>query len=401
MLETEQIVALWRRARFRGETAYLATVVHVEGSSYRKPGARMLVTSGGERAGTLSGGCLEAEICRRIAWLTGSGPALECYRSSFDDDNEGVPYGLGCGGTIWILMESGAGAHAVLEALEHSVDELEPSLIVSALGSGHTGTVAVLGGPDLLPRFTSSDDTGAPLAEAVLDAAHRAMLEGRCVSVPGDDGAFLPAFLCAPVSLPPRITIFGAGDDAQPIVRFAGELGWRITVADGRSHLLRRERFPQAAELRLLGYDSPEEPAAGIPDPPPLRRLTTPTGVRPGEMAAILTHSYDQDRALLEALLPEPLLYLGVLGPRHRTERLLASVAPALGLSVEQCFARLHSPVGLNLGPGEPSIVALAIVAEMQAILRGREVHVTVPEPPEQDSRSAEPAAMAVGPHRS
>src|SRR5690348_6123716 len=106
-MEATRLIELWTRAKERGEEVYLATVVHVQGSSYRKPGARMLVTSGGERAGTISGGCLEAEVSRKIAWHTTNGSSLQSYQSSFDDDNEGVPYGLGCGGTIWVLMQKG------------------------------------------------------------------------------------------------------------------------------------------------------------------------------------------------------------------------------------------------------------------------------------------------------
>ncbi len=95
MQEAQRILDLSKRARSRGEQMYLATVVHVQGSSYRKPGARMLVTAGGERAGTISGGCLEAEVGRKIAWLTVGGAFIARYSSSFDDENEGVPYGAG------------------------------------------------------------------------------------------------------------------------------------------------------------------------------------------------------------------------------------------------------------------------------------------------------------------
>ena len=120
MHELQDILSLALRAKSRHEELYLATVVHVEGSSYRKPGARMLVTSGGERAGTISGGCLEAEVSRKIAWMTADGGRVERYSSSFDDDNAGVPYGLGCGGTIWILMETGLPVVAVLDGMERA-----------------------------------------------------------------------------------------------------------------------------------------------------------------------------------------------------------------------------------------------------------------------------------------
>jgi xanthine/CO dehydrogenase XdhC/CoxF family maturation factor len=91
----------------------------------------------------------------------------------------------------------------------------------------------------------------------------------------------------------------------------------------------------------------------------------------------VLTHSYEQDRAILASLLPRCLQYLGILGPRHRTERLLAEVAPPLALTIEECFAQLHSPIGLDLGAGDPAAVALSIIAEIQAVLHNRQVQIT------------------------
>ena len=476
MGETAQILALWRRARARGEQVCLATVVYVEGSSYRKPGARMLITSGGERAGTISGGCLEAEVSRKAWWLTRGGPAVQQYQSSFDEDGSGVPWGLGCGGTVWVLLEQDP--EPVLRAMEAAREAGRPSVIVTRIAAP-AGTVSVLG---------EQAADGQRLPAPVIEAARRALDERRsffleaepegelgaepeagletgqrsgrlsaggtqatgtlpAAGVQGDHEAEdAPAWFVEYLAPPPRLTIFGAGDDAQPIARFADALGWRVAVADGRVHLLRRERFPQAAELRLLQYGSPraessaapagsvskvspvacglneaalpaqQEGGFGQPAPPispafsrtdsraslpasspersavsaPVSLDEAPsggsfplpdTGVEPGELAVVLTHSFDQDRALLAALLPEPLAYLGLLGPRHRTLRLLEEVAPTLGWSTEQCLARLHSPVGLDLGARDPASIALSIVAELQATVAGR--HVAVSREPE------------------
>ena len=423
--EMAQILALWRRARERGERVCLATVVHVEGSSYRKPGARMLIASGGERAGTISGGCLEAEVSRKAWWLTSGGPRLEQYQSSFDEDGSGVPWGLGCGGTVWLLLEQEP--EAVLRALEAARELGRPAVVVSQLTPG-AGTLAVLGedlpvGPEQLP---------APLREAVQRCFARQQnltldeRYNRMEQTP--DAAAYPAYFVEYLAPPPRLTLFGAGDDAQPIARFVDALGWRVAVADGRSHLLRRERFPQSAELRLLRYGSDDagiESRAANPVACGLNQARVPseepsegfnpatavpaaafsgtassgtassgtassgtassgtafsgldTGARPGEFAVVLTHSFEQDRALLAALLPLPLAYLGILGPRHRTLRLLEEIAPALGWSMERCLARLHSPVGLDLGARDPAAIALSIVAEMQAAFSGRRVAIS------------------------
>lgn len=349
MAETKRLVELWRRAKTRGEDLYLATLVHVQGSSYRKPGARMLVTSSGERAGTISGGCLEADVSRKIRWLTEDGPKVEKYRSSFDDENEGVPYGLGCGGTIWILMETGAAVDEVMQAHCLALEQRTPSVTISSIAAHRPHTTSVIAETEI--------DNGSE----VLEAARRAFRERRAVSTPDPADSDLPEFVCIPVMPPPRLHVFGAGDDAQPVVRFAAELGWDVHVADGRPHLLRSKRFPEAKKLVNLKYGAPDSCRQ------PMRILAPQPLVGAGDRAVILTHSYEQDRALLAELLPQPLEYLGILGPMHRTMRIVDEIRGRLALSREECLAHLHAPVGLPLGAGDPAVIALAIIAEIQA----------------------------------
>jgi xanthine dehydrogenase accessory factor len=348
----ERLVELWKRAKARGDNSYLATVVHVEGSSYRKPGARMLVTSTGERAGTISGGCLEAEVSRKIRFLTQDGAGLQEYRSSFDDDNEGVPYGLGCGGKIWLLMETGSAVDDVMRAYSSALEERVPSVVINSIGVNgrHDSYVAT---QEVLERDSQTDHYR-------LKQARKALRERRFTAAQ-TAGADVPEFVCIPVIPPPKLHVFGAGDDAQPIVRFANELGWDVFVGDGRSHLLRPERFPKAKGLVTLRYQAADSPRE------PMRILTMPP-VADGDRAVILTHSYEQDKAVLRELLPRTLEYLGVLGPLHRTTRIVDEIKDEIGLSREECLARLHAPVGLPLGSGDPAVIALAIVAEIQAV---------------------------------
>ena len=409
------MLALWRKARERGERVALATVVHVQGSSYRKPGARMLVTSGGERAGTVSGGCLEAEVSRKIWWLTADGPRVERYHSSFDEDvldGEGVPWGLGCGGTVTLLLEQEP--TAVLQALAATLERGLPSVVVARLAHA-PGTVLVSTGSSSAEETAAClPDKGPAKAGTEMEMLQQAARRAHCAerSLAADEHfaptAALPHYFVEYLAPAPHLAIFGAGEDAEPIAAFADALGWRVTVADGRTHMLRPERFPPAAAMRLLTYGgqtspaaclpafaaSSQEafrraaampaglPAAAVPEQPlererPARLPAVDPGIRPGDLAVILTHSFEQDRALLAALLPQPLGYLGILGPRHRTLRLLGEVAPTIGCSEESCLARLHTPVGLDLGAHDPASIALSIVAEMQAALAGRRVEVT------------------------
>jgi xanthine dehydrogenase accessory factor len=336
MSELQSILWLWKEERTRSEVC-LATVVAVQGSSYRKTGARLLMTRAGRRAGTISGGCLEAEVQKKGWWLTESGPVVKRYSSFYDEDSE-MPYGLGCGGTVQVLLERGEAANRVLAALEQGFNSRRAMVVLSGIDAETCGQVGA--------RFALSDQGeflfGSGVDADAIELAKRALRDRRSFC----EGGFLAEYL------PPRLglVVVGAGDDAMPLVEFATRLGWHTTVADGRAHLATRERFPMANEV--LAGKSPGE-----------------VTVIDRDAAVILTHSYEQDRAALRALLPSTAGYLGILGPRQRTERLLGEVGPELGLTVEECRSRLHSPVGLNIGAKDPTSIALAIVAEVYSVM--------------------------------
>jgi xanthine dehydrogenase accessory factor len=358
LAETENLIALWRRAKSAGEATYLATVVHVQGSSYRKPGAQMLVTAGGERAGAISGGCLDAEVGRRIGWLTRDHSVVETYKSSFEEDLEGGQHGLGCGGQIWVLMEAGPAVDQAMGMLCRALEQREAVVIMHTLAGDR---------PKTSTYSLREIEANAPDNPLAYENASRAIGERRVIPQ-FLDGADLPDSVCIPVMPPPRLHVFGAGDDAQPLVRFADELGWHVFVADGRAQLLREDRFPQAKKLLRIYYRKPDELSAG------LRVATTGPLVDAGDYAVILTHSYEQDRALLRELLPQRLAYLGILGPLRRTTKIVDEIKDELGLSREECLARLHAPMGLRLGGNNPAVIALSVVAEIQAEMQGPRV---------------------------
>lgn len=335
MSELGQILDLWQRALAQRDEVCLATVVAVEGSAYRRPGARMLLTSSGLRAGTISGGCLEAEVTRKAWWLTEKGPSLQRYSSFFEDDGD-MPYGLGCGGAVLVLLERGEPAHAALEALRRSVESRTPSVIVTRIGEADPG-VELIVDASLQPVFARH-----PAEEA--GSLARAALAAQQSQTRAD-------YIAEFVAPPPALFLFGAGDDALPLVDLAVSLGWHVTVADSRAQLARAERFPRASAVL------------------PLAEAFAAIGSR--DAAVVMTHSYEQDREILRALLPRDLRYLGVLGPRRRTVHLVQALAPELGLSPDACFARLHSPVGLDLGAHSPATIALSIAAELQAVFAG------------------------------
>lgn len=358
MKEIPLILDAWRRAGAAGEERVLATVVKVEGSAYRSPGARMLIDPQGGSVGTISGGCLESHVVKRAWWLTERAPAVVCrYDTSADEDTQWA-FGLGCNGVVYVLLERlrGARGDAQLEALRLARETMRPAATAVVIDARHC-TVPVGERLVLFPdgrregRFADSA-LAAQLARDLEDVVR----VGRsvCRVYPVDDGE-VEVFL-ERLAPPPRLVVFGAGHDAVPVVRFAKELGWHVTVGDGRAHYARRERFPEADVVRVT---TPDDPLAGC-------------GVTRECAVVVMTHSVDQDRELLRRLLRNPPCYVGQLGPRSRTERLLGEIG-ADGAVDEARFAdALHYPIGLDIGAENPEEIALAIVGEIRAAFGGR-----------------------------
>ncbi len=363
MTDLEHILPLWRALESAGAEYVLATVVAVEGSSYRKPGARMLLAEDGRRAGTVSGGCLEAEVARRAWWLTADGPVVERY-STEDDDGE-RPYGSGCGGVVFLLLERRRTARALMIALEKAFSARTPLAIATILEGPQIGRRVFAGLP---PDTTQSARPAGAVSFAsefeLQDLADTALkrrmsidakfeLDGRATRVWVDYRAARPG-----------IWIFSAGDDAKPLVQLARELGWFVAVADGRSHLATRERFPAADSVQVL-------PILELPDAAPVHFCPLAT-----DTAVVMTHSFEQDSRVLASLLALdfPLAYLGVLGPQRRTRELLSEAARLLHVQatndcVDKWLAQMHAPTGLDLGSETPAAVALSILAEIQQAL--------------------------------
>lgn len=358
MKEVPALLESWRRLCDAGEEAVLATVVKVEGSSYRSPGARMLIDSNGGYIGTISGGCLESHVIKRAWWLTGATGATVCRYDTTADEDAQWAFGLGCNGVVHVLLErlSGGRNDAQLEALRVVRDEMRPAATAvvidardCAVGIGERMVMF----PDGRCEGQFGDAAlGKPIARDLALVLHERSSQHLRYPV---DGGEVEVFLEC-VSPPPRLVVFGAGHDAVPVVHFAKQLGWHVTVADGRAHYARRERFPDADEVRVT---NPDNPLDGC-------------GVTADVAVVVMTHSVDQDRELLRRLLRKPPRYVGQLGPRSRTARLLGEIGSA-GADEGALFVdALHYPIGLDIGADNPEEIALAIVGEIRAVFAGR-----------------------------
>jgi xanthine/CO dehydrogenase XdhC/CoxF family maturation factor len=320
MRERRDIVALCRQS----DAAVLATLVRVQGSSYRRVGAQLLIASDGRYAGAISGGCLEAELIRKARWSVRNGPTIQRFSTAFDDTAD-IPYGLGCGGAVDVLLEpSGTPEfNAIMRALQASLN-------------GDAQLVRTW-----LPR------NGKPLHRSVNGCA--ANENGDVLRALRGDNDFIDDLL-----LPPqRIVLCGAGDDARPIASLISLMGWDVVVVDGRTQWARPERFPEAQRVQVVSDPSRFD-------------------LRAADAVVIMTHSYEQDREWLIAALSLGLRYLGLLGSRHRSALLISEAATTLGWPVEQVCEQLFAPVGLDLGGDGAESIALAIVSEIQARLEGK-----------------------------
>jgi xanthine dehydrogenase accessory factor len=340
MMECRQIVRLWQQ----GGAAVLVTLVRAEGSSYRRPGARLLLGSRGEYAGTISGGCLEAEVLRKAVWLVREGAVIERYSTMFDDTAE-VPFGLGCGGVVDLLLEPGntPECQALMAAMEKAIAGEEATVLTWLPHKGRSLARAVLAANG---DFTFASEG---LSESELVEARTGVLrEGWAETKP--EGIFVER-----IAAPQRLFVLGAGDDAKPLVSMGALLGWSVTVMDGRAQLARAERFPEAERVVVVPSVSADV----------LR-------IRPEDAVVLMTHSYEQDRELLAAVLPLRPRYFGLLGARHRSSLLVSEVAAKLGRTVAACCEQVYAPVGLDLGGDGPEAIALAVIAEVQACCMGK-----------------------------
>jgi xanthine dehydrogenase accessory factor len=295
-----------------------------------------MISKMGECAGAISGGCLEADVVRRAGWLVRDGAVVERYTTMFDDLTE-IPFGLGCGGRLDVLLEPAGTAEfgALMEAMKGALAG-RAAKVVSWLPGDGKGLRRVVIGVDGAVVFATQG-----LSEAKIECA-RGLEAGTEY-----EGRFVEE-----LRPPQRLWVLGAGDDAKPLVSMAALLGWSVMVVDGRAQIARAERFPEAE--RIVALDEEKLDVSAL------------------DAVVVMTHSFEQDRELLARVLPVRPRYLGLLGARHRSSHLIREAAEILEWSVSDCCDRVYAPVGLDLGGDGAEAIALAVLAEAQACCQGK-----------------------------
>jgi xanthine dehydrogenase accessory factor len=355
MSELQDVLRAIEDAAARGESMALATVVAIRGSTYRREGARLAIPAEGSPVGTISGGCLEGEVCQIAGDVMREG-TTRLLRYDLTADDEAVwGWGLGCNGVIDVFVEPAEHAVRMAGAIRRAIDE-QRELVAVTVVEAPEGAPAVPGSRLLVePDGTVEGSLGDPALDAAAEeAAARAIEEerSRVVSLGRGVEAFVEA-LVPPI----RLLVCGAGHDAIPLVRFAAGLGWRVEVVDDRPAFLTSERFPEAT-----GFVHVEEPSSVAASTRPDRRT----------FPVVMTHNFLRDKDYLRAFLGTPVPYIGMLGPQTRLLKLLDELRRE-GYEPDPGDLRaVHSPAGLDLGSEGPEEIAWAIVGEILAVRNGR-----------------------------
>ena len=339
----------------KGERMALATIVAVRGSTYRRPGARLLVPEEGAPIGNISGGCLEGDVADMARIVMDEGRARLAGWDLTADDDAVWGLGLGCNGAIEVFIEPADRAAEVAHALAAALEDERPICVVVVLESDRPDTVAPGSRLMVRPDGTVEGSLGDPDVDAWAIDAGRELLAAERSEIrtfPGGVRAFVEV-----LEPPLRLVICGAGHDAIPLVRAAAILGWNAVVVDDRPAFLNEQRYPGAHGFVAL--EDPQDVAKMAP-------------IDERTFVVVMTHNFLRDKAYLRSLLGSPAPYIAMLGPAARTQRLLMDLAEE-GVSItEEQRSRIHGPAGLDLGAEGPEEIAGAIVAEIVAVKRGR-----------------------------
>jgi xanthine/CO dehydrogenase XdhC/CoxF family maturation factor len=316
--ETTEIVQRVDALASADRRAAIATVVRIEGSAYRQPGSRFLIEEDGRTLGGVSGGCLEADV-REIALQviqTGT-PRLLHYDTGADDQTV-WGLGLGCSGSVDIFVQTATDPRtlAALRALRARLAKRSPFAVSTIVdGPGDVGSMIV--------------------SDASLQYGPSRVTRDGPLTV------FTEVF-----QPPPRLIVCGAGDDARPLVMYASEAGFAVTVVDHRQAFLSEDRFPLAQRLIQL------RPDGGV----------DALNVDARTLVVVKTHSFAHDRDWINGFLHSPARYIGLLGPRARADEILGQLRAGDDL-------RVFAPVGLSMGADGPEQIAISILAELLSVL--------------------------------
>ncbi|MDX5482335.1 MAG: XdhC family protein [Hymenobacteraceae bacterium] len=356
MKELQDIIRAYEAAQQEGKQTALATVVQVQGSSYRRPGARMLVTEDGQLTGAISGGCLEGDALRKARLVMLQQRSMLVTYDTTDEDDATLGVGLGCNGIIQILIEpiNPEDPANPIAFFKTFLSRRQSAVVVTLFSLENRAAVQ----PGTCLFLSEREGVKGNVADGALQEALRAdaqqvlssgaSLTRSYAAVEGTLTAFVELLKPA-VSL----IVVGAGNDAVPLTEMAAILGWQVMVVDGRVNYATAARFPAAQRVLVA------KPEQVLPQ------------VQTDEQTVfvLMTHNYNYDLALLRQLLPLQLPYIGSLGPKKKLERMLEELQQEGMVMTEDMLEKVYGPTGLDIGAETSEEIALSILSEVKAVL--------------------------------
>jgi xanthine dehydrogenase accessory factor len=353
MKDFVNIIEQYNKLDLRGKNTALATVVKVRGSSYRSPGARMLITEEGRWYGSVSGGCLEGDVLRKARSVMREQQALTTTYDTSDESNQNLGINLGCNGVIDILIEpikaDGAPLSTFIDLSSSTAPVAVATIFNSSTFDGEKLIVTQNG--VTATEFNDSGLTSSflPLLTDVFTT--RKSYTHQCEY----NGTTLEIFI---ELIEPTISIiiFGGGFDARPVSQLAKSLGWNVSVTDECVAHIAPLFFPTADRLSLCHREFVDRDF----------NITSHTA------CILMSHNYEYDRDVLKKLLNSNAPYIGILGPRKRFNKMLTEFKVEGIVPGIKDMDRIHSPIGLDISAETPDEIAVSIISEIQAKLHRR-----------------------------
>ncbi|MCS5489477.1 XdhC family protein [Algoriphagus limi] len=352
MKELQQILTAYQFAKEENRQVALATVVKVEGSAYRRPGARMLVDLEGQLTGAISGGCLEGDALRKAQAVIFQQKSMLVTYDTTDEDDQKFGVGLGCNGIIHVLIEpiNFNDPTNPVEFIQEALKDRDLGLLLTIFSipnsrSSQIGTVFLKKGNHEFGKVDQLDPQLWLRLKHEIQAFDQNQNEIRTYADLGDISVFFE--LVKPAV---RVLLFGAGNDTIPVARMADLLGFELIVIDGRKNLATSGRFPQSKEI-ILG------PAEEV-----VEKIETDVHT----VVLLMTHNFEYEAIVLEKLQQTMVPYIGILGPKRKTEKLIDRLQNK-GIQVFE--ENIFAPIGLDIGAETSEEIALSIFAEIKAVL--------------------------------
>ncbi len=351
MKEIKKIVELYENLKDYKTRSALATVVQVDGSAYRRPGAKMLISESGKWTGTISGGCLEGDaLAKAKECIRKQKPVLITYDTRDDSENK-IGANLGCNGVIDVLLEPITPKDSVIEIYKRLVE----SDSYSAIALIFQDSSGELTGKRYLPENADNQE----------DAEIKNFLKSGLKNAVDKRQSFTDSFTRGERSLqcffeliPPEIhlIIFGSGFDTYPLIAMADYLGWKISVTSDHYSITFPENFKGADEIKFVDRNE----------------ILQHFSFNDRTFCVLMSHNHKYDKSVLKSLIDTNVAYIGVLGPKTRMQKIVADLINEGVVLDEKHLAKIYNPIGLDIGGDTPDEIALSVIAEIQAVMNGK-----------------------------